>query len=118
MVDGFVKCAAAGIKVQVADPVFNARQIVDKAKECADRGAKVIVFGELSVSAGTCGDLFFQPKLITACEEAVKEIAAFTKDLDCLLWRLWLMVNRCLLHAEAVLKKQGDVQHGIWIVVM
>ena len=61
--DGFVKCAAAGIKVQVADPVFNAKQIMEKAKECADREAKVIVFGELSVSASTCGDLFFQQTL-------------------------------------------------------
>jgi hypothetical protein len=33
MVDGFVKCAAAGIKVQVADTVFNAKQIMDKTKE-------------------------------------------------------------------------------------
>jgi len=102
MVDGFVKCAAAGIKVQVADPVFNAKQIVDKAKECADRGAKVIVFGELSVSAGTCGDLFFQPKLITACEEAVKEIAAFTKDLDAILFVGVPFKNRGRLYNVAV----------------
>ena len=74
MVDGFVKCAAAGIKVQVADTVFNAKQIMDKTKECAEKEAKVIVFGELSISAATCGDLFFQPKLIAACEEAVKDI--------------------------------------------
>jgi NAD+ synthase (glutamine-hydrolysing) len=86
MVDGFVKCAAAGIKVQVADAAFNAQRIMDKAKECTDRGAKIIVFGELSVSASTCGDLFFQPRLIAACEEAVKEIAAFTKDLDAVIF--------------------------------
>ena len=86
MVDGFVKCAAAGIKVQVADPVFNSQRIMEKVKECADKGAKVIVFGELSVSACTCGDLFFQPKLIAACEDAVKEIATFTKDMDAIVF--------------------------------
>jgi len=109
MVDGFVKCAAAGIKVQVADPVFNAKQIVDKAKECADRGAKVIVFGELSVSAGTCGDLFFQPKLITACEEAVKEIAAFTKDLDAILFVGVPFKNRGRLYNVAVAISGGKI---------
>ena len=86
MVDGFVKCAAAGIKVQVADPVFNSYQIVEKAKECAGRGAKVIVFGELSVSGSTCGDLFFQTKLLKTCEESVKEIADKTKELDAVLF--------------------------------
>jgi len=109
MVDGFVKCAAAGIKVQVADPAFNARQIMDKAGECADRGAKVIVFGELSVSAGTCGDLFFQPKLIAACEEAVREIAVFTKNLDAILFVGAPVYNRGRLYNTAVAISGGKI---------
>ncbi len=109
MVDGFVKCAAAGIKVQVADPVFNSCQIVEKAKECADRGAKVIVFGELSVSGSTCGDLFFQPKLIAACEESVKEIADKTKDLDAILFVGIPFVNRGRLYNAAVVLAGGKI---------
>ena len=109
MVDGFVKCAAAGIKVQVADPVFNAKQIMEKAKECAKRGAKVIVFGELSISAGTCGDLFFQPKLIAACEEAVKEIAACTKDLDAVIFVGAPIANRGRLYNTAVAVSGGKI---------
>ena len=109
MVDGFVKCAAAGIKVQVADTVFNAKQIMDKAKECAEKGAKVIVFGELSVSAATCGDLFFQPKLIAACENAIKEIAAFTKDLDAVVFVGVPFANRGKLYNAAVAIAGGKI---------
>ena len=109
MVDGFIKCAAAGIKVQVADPVYNAKQIMEKARECADRGVKVIVFGELSVSAATCGDLFFQPKLISACEEAVKEIAAYTKDLDAILFVGVPYKNRGKLYNAAVAIAGGKI---------
>ena len=109
MVDGFVKCAAAGIKVQVADPIFNAKQIMEKARECEGRGAKVIVFGELSVSASTCGDLFFQPKLVTACEDAVKEIAAYTKDLDAVLFVGVPIANRGRLYNTAVAISGGKI---------
>ena len=109
MVDGFVKCAAAGIKVQVADPVFNARQIMDKAKECTDRGAKVIVFGELSVSGSTCGDLFFQPKLLKACEDAVKDIAAYTKGMDAVLFVGIPFANRGKLYNAAAVIAGGKV---------
>jgi len=109
MMDGFVKCAAAGIKVQVADPEFNGKQIVQKAKECTDRGAKIIIFGELSVSAATCGDLFFQPKLITACEDAVKEIAASTKDMDAILFVGVPFINRGRLYNAAVAIAGGKI---------
>lgn len=109
MVDGFVKCAAAGIKVRVADPVFNSQQIMEKAKECADRGAKVIVFGELTVSGSTCGDLFFQPKLLGACEEEVKKIAAFTKDLDAVLFVGIPFVNRGKLYNAAAAIAGGKI---------
>ena len=109
MIDGFVKCAAAGIKVQVADPVFNARQIVEKTKECVDRGAKIIVFGELSVSGSTCGDLFFQSKLIAACEESVKEIADKTKDLDTVLFVGVPFVNCGRLYNAAVAISGGKI---------
>ena len=109
MVDGFIKCAAAGIKVQIADPVFNSHRIMEKAGECAKKGAKIIVFGELSVSASTCGDLFFQPKLISACEEAVKEIAAYTKDLDAVLFVGVPYKNRGKLYNAAVVLAGGKI---------
>lgn len=109
MVDGFIKCAAAGIKVQVADTVFNSQRIMEKARECADRGAKIIVFGELSVSAGTCGDLFFQSKLMAACEEAVKEIAAYTKDLDAILFVGIPFANRGKLYNAAAVLAGGKI---------
>ena len=37
MKDGFIKCAAAGVKIQVADPQYNAQAIMKKMDECVKK---------------------------------------------------------------------------------
>lgn len=86
MKDGFIRCAAAGIKIEVANPAHNAEVIIQKAKECADNGAKVIVFPELALSGYTCGDLFLQEKLIAGCREALIKIVDFSRSADAILF--------------------------------
>ena len=86
MKDGFIRCAAAGIKIRVADPVYNAEMIMDKMQECADNGAKVIVFPELALSGYTCSDLFLQEKLIRECMEALKRIIEASRMIDAILF--------------------------------
>ncbi len=86
MKDGFIKCAAAGIKIQVANPEYNSKAIMDKMDECAKKGAKVIVFPELALSGYTCGDLFYQEQLIKSCKEEVKRIIAYSADVDAIVF--------------------------------
>ena len=76
MRDGFIKCAAAGIKIQVADPDFNTRMIIEKIDECVKNNAKVIVFPQLAISGSTCGDLFLHEQLLNGCKEGLKKIIA------------------------------------------
>lgn len=82
MKDGFIRCAAAGIKIKVADPCHNTEVIIDKMRECAEKGAKVVVFPELAVSGYTCGDLFLQEKLIRECRSALSKIVEASGSLD------------------------------------
>jgi len=82
MKDGFIKCAAAGIKIQVADPDFNTQVIIEKIDECVKNKAKVIVFPQLAISGYTCGDLFLHEQLINGCKEGLKKIIAHSCNLD------------------------------------
>ena len=41
MRDGFIKAAAAAIDVRVADCIHNTDEIIKKARELSDKGAKI-----------------------------------------------------------------------------
>ena len=59
---GFVKVTAAGHKTHIADPLANALaacQMLDQFPE-----SDVVLFGELSLTGYTCGDLFGQQQLL------------------------------------------------------
>ncbi len=81
MIDGFVRVAAATPKIRVADCVYNAEQITNIALSAPPNTA-LIVFPELCVTGYTCGDLFFQPTLLSAAENAVDYILNRTMDLN------------------------------------
>ncbi len=82
MRDGYIKTAAATVKIKVADTRHNAKAITDEAKRLGGLGVKLAVFPELCVTGYTCQDLFFQPELLNAAEKAVSEIAKALADLD------------------------------------
>ena len=54
MKDGFIKAAAAAIDVRVADCIHNTDEIIKKARELSQRGARILVFPELSITGYTC----------------------------------------------------------------
>ncbi len=60
MKDGFLKIACVTPPLRVADCTYNADQIIAKAKEAAQAGAKLAAFPELCLTGYTCGDLFLQ----------------------------------------------------------
>lgn len=83
---GFVKVCAATPEIRVADVEFNTKQVIKTIEESAERGSRLTVFPELCVCGYTCGDLFNQSALITACENALKEIRESTIDLKTLVF--------------------------------
>lgn len=82
MKDGFIKVAAATPKIKVADPAYNAEEIIKIINETEENGASLLVFSELTISGYTCGDLFLQQPLLTECKNQLLKITKATKDKD------------------------------------
>ncbi len=78
----FVKVCAATTEIRVADCNFNADGIISAVKEMAAEKVSLAVFPELCVCGYTCGDLFNQSALISACESAVIKICRETKNFE------------------------------------
>ncbi len=79
---GFVKVAAATVPLKPADCMGNAANIAERAAALAHNGVKLIVFGELSITGYTCGDLFFQNTLLCGALNGLRYIAQLTKSYD------------------------------------
>lgn len=86
MIHGFIKAASVTPKIRVADPVYNADQIIALLTEAAGQGAKIIVFPELCLSGYTCGDLFLQDLLLERCREQLARVAETTEGMDALVF--------------------------------
>lgn len=84
MKDGFLKIACVTPPLRVADCTYNADQIIAKAKEAAQAGAKLAAFPELCLTGYTCGDLFLQETLLRGAEEELVRILNETADLSIL----------------------------------
>lgn len=71
---GFVKIAAAIPELKVADCAFNVEKIVELLQHAEQEKVQVVCFPELSVTAYTCADLFFQEKLLLDAEKYLAEL--------------------------------------------
>ena len=76
------KIALATPKIRLCDPSYNVDLCIALAKEAEAAGADIILFPELTVTGATAGDLFFQERLITASEEALKRYIENTAELE------------------------------------
>ena len=74
MKDGFIKVAAATPQIRVADPEYNANQIMAMIDHAETAEAKIVVFPELCLTGYTCGDLFAQQLLLEQAEMALMQI--------------------------------------------
>lgn len=106
MYHGFIKVAAVTPEVRVADPVFNADQILEQIRICESEGVKIAVFPELALTAYTCGDLFLQNRLLEEAQEQLWRICEETQDMDMLLFiGLPAEIRGKLYNAAAVLQR-------------
>ena len=106
MQNGFVKIATCSPEIRVADTEFNAQSIINTAKISIESGAEVIVFPELSVTASTCGDLFYSKPLLENAVQGVKRIAEETAYAPALIFvGLPFEYNARIYNACAVINK-------------
>ena len=80
MEKGFIKVACGSPKVSIANPVHNADELIHLTKEANAVGATLIVYPELCLTGYTCGDLFFNEKLIFSAQAQLKRYLDETKD--------------------------------------
>ncbi len=108
---GYYRLAAAVPQVRVADVDFNTNALVAAAKAAAGEGASIVVFPELSLTSASCGDLFFQPRLLKAAEAALSRYADETRDLPLVsVVGLPVMLDDMLFNVAAVV--QGGLVRG------
>ena len=75
---GFHRLAAAVPVLRVADVDFNAGMLRKCYEEAVRQNTAAVVFPELSITGYSCGDLFFQKRLLERAREAAVEFAAVT----------------------------------------
>ncbi len=109
MKDGFVKVAAASPDLRVADPAYNAGEIVDLIRRADDLGVKILVFPELSITGYTCGDLFFQKSLQKAADDALLSVVKDTALSDALVFVGYPFLKSGKLYNTAAVIKNGKV---------
>lgn len=74
---GFIRVGTATPHIHVANPTYNGMQIEAQMEEAYAAGVQVLVFPELCLSGYTCGDLFLQSALLSAClQEGARLVAA------------------------------------------
>lgn len=68
---GYIKAVAVHMKTSLGRPMENAKEIVRQAVHYTKNQADLIVFGELSISGYSCGDLFLQSFMEEQCRMAI-----------------------------------------------
>jgi NAD+ synthase (glutamine-hydrolysing) len=77
-----LKLAIAQLNFVVGDLTGNARKIVEAARAAHREGARLLLTPELSICGYAAEDMFLRPAFVSACDEAVRDVAAELADLD------------------------------------
>ena len=103
---GFVRVAAVSPELVLGDVAKNVTIIAREARTLAERGCRLVVFPELSLTGYSCADLFHTTTLLDASVKGLAELVQVTEDLPCVLVvGLPLRVQDRLYNMAAVLAK-------------
>lgn len=106
---GFLRVAAASLRLRVADPSYNKNEIISAIEKAEGMGVKLLVTPELSVTGYTCADLFFSSALIKSANEALGEIVKATKGKEMAVLVGMPVAVRNKLYNCAVVIKDGRI---------
>ncbi|MBB5033080.1 NAD(+) synthase [Prosthecobacter vanneervenii] len=103
---GFVRVAAVSPELVLGDVGKNVAIIAREARTLAQRGCRLAVFPELSLTGYSCADLFHTSVLLDAALKGLGDLIQATQDLPCVLVvGLPLRVQDRLYNVAAVLAK-------------
>lgn len=106
---GFLRVAAASLRLRVADSSYNKNEIISAIEKAEGMGVKLLVTPELSVTGYTCADLFFSSALIKSANEALGEIVKATKGKEMAVLVGMPVAVRNKLYNCAVVIKDGRI---------
>lgn len=109
MKHGFIKIVAVTPDMRVADPAYNTDVMIEEMKQAAQKGAKVIVFPELSISGYSCEDLFLQELLLEESRRQLCRMAKETASLDALVFAGLPFEHRNRLYNVAAALHRGKI---------
>lgn len=72
---GLVRVGAAVPSLALGNVKENVRRHLEKMREAAEKHVSLLTFPELSLTGYTCGDLFFQRRLLDDAKEGLKTLA-------------------------------------------
>ncbi|MBK5195660.1 MAG: NAD(+) synthase [Proteiniphilum sp.] len=106
---GFLRVAAASPRLRVADCDFNTAEIKSVIERAVQEEVQLVCFPELSITAYSCGDLFFQEALQRKAVASLTELAAFMKGKPSLIAivGLPLRIKSSLFNVAAVISSEG-----------
>ncbi|WP_424362079.1 NAD(+) synthase [Methylocystis parvus] len=78
---GFIRAAVACPRVRVADPAFNVARTIELAGRAHEKGASLVLFPEMGISAYAIDDLLQQDALLVAVEAALMELIEASRKL-------------------------------------
>ena len=106
---GFVRVGSIVNRLVLADPISNANEIVKMIKEANENGVAIVSTPQLSLTGYTCGDLFFQEKLLSDAVKGLEIVLEETKDLNIIsIIGMPLRIDNSLFNV-AVVVQQGDI---------
>lgn len=109
MKDGFLKVAVSTPELKVADCQFNVKKMIKKAKEMSEKGVKLLVFPEYSITGYTCNDLFLQDTLLHGALEALGQYVDKTAKFPMVSVVGMPLEHRGRLYNVAVVVNEGEI---------
>lgn len=74
---GYVRCATASLKMEVANPRWNEQEMEHVIAEAVSNSVAILVLPECAMTGYTCADLFFQKTLLEETEHQIAKLKKF-----------------------------------------
>lgn len=74
---GYVRCAAASLRMEVANPRWNEQEMEHVIAEAVSNSVAILVLPECAMTGYTCADLFFQKTLLEETEHQIAKLKKF-----------------------------------------
>lgn len=86
MKDGFIKAAAASPVIKVADAEYNAQKVIECMKAAQEKGVKILVFPELTLTGASCYDLIGHKVMLEGAARALEKVVSASEGVDMLMF--------------------------------